>query len=357
MNAGGKENRVDVIEFLRGIAAMMVVLYHYSTSTLPSIKPNPLAPWGAYGKYGVEMFFVISGFVIYLTLTRIPGRPALLDLRRFLLRRTVRVLVPAWAALALTFVVSYAAYLAHKPIDRGWIPLTAQTAVCNVTMTCGFASGVWMNAVYWTLEIELCFYALFGVLYYAWRGHARRTIASYFALGVAAWWFLGPAKPFFAYMLTFLVGVVLADVLVRGASRVWAFPVAAASLAVAYLQAGTPTLIFCGVAAVAIYLFYRVRLPERALFLGTISFSLYLTHTLIAYFAEGVLKHTHAQSTGAGKVVMLLVYAAIATAWAYGFYRLIEAPVVKRARALLRTTALPAELGDMDRSVSVTKRA
>jgi peptidoglycan/LPS O-acetylase OafA/YrhL len=329
-----KENRVDAIEFLRGVAAMLVVLYHYSASTLPSIRPNPLEPLFALGKHGVEMFFVISGFVIYLTLHRIGHEPAFADLRRFLLRRTVRVVVPAWASLVLTFAVNYAAYSLHKPIDRGWLPLQASTAACNVFMVCGFASAPWMNAVYWTLEVELCFYLTFGVLYFLWRGDARKTIVSYFALGIAAWLLFGGAKPFTMYMLTFVVGVALADVLERGASRLWALPLAGAALGVLYLQAGLPSFAFSAVAGACIYLFHRVRLPDAALFLGKVSFSLYLTHTLIAYFAEGVLKHTHLQSTPAGKVMMLFVYAAIATAWSYLFFRIVEAPVMRRARAL-----------------------
>jgi peptidoglycan/LPS O-acetylase OafA/YrhL len=334
MPAASKDGRIDIVEFLRGVAALLVVFFHYANSTIPSIKPNPLAAVFAYGRHGVEMFFVISGFVIYLTLQRLRGAPTLADLRKFLLRRSIRVVVPAWASLALTLVVYYSAYYLYKPLDFGWPAMTGRTAACNVVMVCSLAGGHWINAVFWTLEVELCFYLTYSVLLYLWRGDARKVIASYFIFGVALW-MTGSTRTFPRYMLIFLVGVLLADALLRRI-EVWTLPLALASLAIVYAQVGIRPVAFSAVAALSIYALYKIRLPGWLLFLGTISFSLYLTHTLAAFFGESVLKRLlptlHAES--GGKVVLLFVYAAFATAWSYAFYRLIEAPVVKRARAI-----------------------
>jgi hypothetical protein len=313
---------------------MAVVVFHYSNSTIPSIKPNPLAPIGEYGKHGVEMFFVISGFVIYLTLRRLRHAPSASDLGKFLLRRSIRVVAPAWASLALTLAVYYGSYYFYKPLDFGWPPMTAGTAACNVFMCCSAASGHWINAVYWTLEVELCFYLSFSVLFYLWRGHAPKVVLSYFAFGVALW-LSGSSRTFPMYALTFLVGVLLADVLVGEGKLAWWLPLALASLGIVYLEAGIRSVAFSAAAAVAIYALYRAKLPDWALFLGKVSFSLYLTHTLLAALSESVLKRLlPLHHSAPGKVVMLLVYCAVATAFSYVFYRVVEAPVVRRARAI-----------------------
>jgi peptidoglycan/LPS O-acetylase OafA/YrhL len=188
--------------------------------------------------------------------------------------------------------------------------------------------------VYWTLEVELCFYAIFSVLFYLWRGNSTRVIATYFALGVALW-ILGSTKTFPVYMLTFVVGVLLADVLVRGAPLRWCLPLAVAALVIVYFRAGPISVTFCAIAAVAIYLFYEVRVREWMMFLGTVSYSLYLTHTLAAFFGEFLIRRLLPfHGTDVGKCLLVFVYIAFAVGWSYAFYRVIEAPVVRVARAL-----------------------
>ena len=59
-----RENHIEIIDFLRGIAALSVVLFHYATSSIASIKPNATSEFFEWGRLGVQVFFVISGFII-----------------------------------------------------------------------------------------------------------------------------------------------------------------------------------------------------------------------------------------------------------------------------------------------------
>jgi len=68
MAVKNKEQYVNIIELLRGIAALGVVCFHFANSTLPTIKPNPLGSFFEWAKLGIPMFFIISGYVIPLSM-------------------------------------------------------------------------------------------------------------------------------------------------------------------------------------------------------------------------------------------------------------------------------------------------
>src|SRR5246127_1178159 len=88
------------IQYLRGIAAFAVVCFHaFQWTNVAGLTPTDF-PTGA---AGVDVFFVISGFVMWVTTDRDPPKPL-----EFLRRRAVRILPPYWlftllaAVLALT---------------------------------------------------------------------------------------------------------------------------------------------------------------------------------------------------------------------------------------------------------------
>ena len=74
-----------MIEFLRGVAALGVVGFHFANSTLPTIKPNPMGDFFEWAKLGIPVFFIISGFVIPYAMYTAGYR--LRDAGRFFLKR------------------------------------------------------------------------------------------------------------------------------------------------------------------------------------------------------------------------------------------------------------------------------
>ena len=93
-----KSDRLVEIDALRGVAALAVVLFHYTTRFTELFKPGTL-PTISFpgGHYGVNLFFIISGFVIFMTLEK-TARP--LD---FVVSRFSRLFPAYWAAIFLTF--------------------------------------------------------------------------------------------------------------------------------------------------------------------------------------------------------------------------------------------------------------
>lgn len=88
------------LDVFRGIAALGVVLFHYTSqySTLFQHSPE-MNFYFSLGRHGVELFFIMSGFVILITLERTKSS---LD---FIVKRFARLYPAYWVAIALTFTV------------------------------------------------------------------------------------------------------------------------------------------------------------------------------------------------------------------------------------------------------------
>ena len=166
--------RIAVIDGLRLVAALMVVGYHYVA------YDRGTSPWGAaavatfpgahlpasYGWLGVDLFFVISGFVICMSAWgRTPGA--------FFRSRVIRLFPAYWAAVLLTFAV-----VSLWPVVRG--PVGFSDALLNLTMLQEPLGVRSVDPVYWTLWAEARFYLLFAVV--VWRGLTYRR-AMIFCVG------------------------------------------------------------------------------------------------------------------------------------------------------------------------------
>jgi peptidoglycan/LPS O-acetylase OafA/YrhL len=148
-------NRVNEIDLLRFLAALSVVLFHYSfrgyVADDMSIMPYPLlAPAAKYGYLGVDLFFLISGFVIVMSAS---GG----GVRRFLVSRAVRLYPAFWACCTLTFALTLA-------IGGGRYSASAGQYLVNLTMLSGFFGVASLDGVYWSLFVELKFYFLVALL-------------------------------------------------------------------------------------------------------------------------------------------------------------------------------------------------
>ncbi|MEB8338618.1 acyltransferase family protein [Streptomyces endophyticus] len=151
-------SRLYALDGLRLIAALMVAAYHYggrdgevsqAWGTSPSSQFPSLHGWFAYGCLGVQIFFVISGFVICMSGW---GRP----LRSFFASRAARLLPSYWVAIVLVtavFALPVVVYEAVSPSD----------ALVNLTMLQQPLGVDRVLGVCWTLWAELRFYALFAL--------------------------------------------------------------------------------------------------------------------------------------------------------------------------------------------------
>lgn len=139
------------LDLLRFTAAFFVMIYHYCYSARWAGIDGAAWNWsiGQYGRFGVDLFFVISGFVIaYSTKDR--------GVWRFAVSRTVR-LVPA-------FVICSALTLAIRVYGGKVAPIDALPIwLANLTFFPGAFGKPFLDGAYWTLAFEVRFYAFVAI--------------------------------------------------------------------------------------------------------------------------------------------------------------------------------------------------
>ncbi|MFB6812326.1 acyltransferase family protein [Streptomyces sp. NPDC056387] len=160
-NSAPRRPRLYVLDGLRLIAALSVVSFHWAGVNIhPEVwgqKPQVLMPdthrFASYGWMGVQLFFLISGFVICMSCW---GRSP----RDYFTSRVVRLYPAYWAGIVITtLVVNFAA-----TVRASRRPMSISDVLTNLTMLERPLGVTEADGVYWTLWIELRFYLLFAVV-------------------------------------------------------------------------------------------------------------------------------------------------------------------------------------------------
>jgi peptidoglycan/LPS O-acetylase OafA/YrhL len=330
--------RLPGLDVLRGLAAVAVMAFHYTTRFGlvfgHSAAPAFSVPWG---QRGVEVFFVVSGFAIELSLESTSNA------RDFLVSRTLRLYPTFWAALAVTLVVVGVFGLPERVIS-------VHSALLNFTMIPASLGGDVADAVYWTLERELRFYGL--VLLLLALGLRRFTVHALLAtvalqtLGaVGAWvphWLADLTNAGWAHL--FASGMLLARARRDSSPRTFQTYALLALCLVTSRALGGTQFAYGSAAVALVWLATRasVRGPlARALgWLGRISYPLYLVHQYVGYV---VMRALYAQ--GATPGVAIASASAVALGLAVALHFLVEErclDVIRRARGRVHSSpALP----------------
>lgn len=379
----GTQNRLRHVEGLRAIAVIMVMVFH---AGLPM----------AGGFTGVDVFFVISGFVITALLAREMQATGSVDLKRFYSRRAKRLLPALSVVLLVTGLL--AAF---------WLPLEAQTiggstgaaaALFMANFEIMRVTGGYFDAAAesnpllhtWSLAVEEQFYLIFpALLIFGWVwlgkrwGHRRGAIAvvgavlaSSFALsllfssGHALAGVGSPLKMAFYSSPTraweFGVGAILALLALRTAGgdsgdkaalRWWALAAWTGAGLLAFsafflhggpgfpgLHALAPVLgtaLLIAAAGRGTSLVGRVLQSGPMVRIGELSYSLYLWHWPVLVLGIGLLHRMGVEGADSLWVSTLLIVVSVIPAWLS--YRFVESPI--RGAASIRGLRVPALAG------------
>lgn len=331
----GGSTRLVEVDALRGIAAMAVVLFHMSTRYNQLFTPAETASWALpHGHYGVNLFFIISGFVIFMTLER-TRRP--MD---FVISRFSRLFPAYWCAIVITFVITHALAMPIKTV-------TAAQAAGNFLMLHGYLGIPHVDGVYWTLEVELMFYLGMFTLFITGRLHRLVPVMlGVLALRIAYVWLergFGIELPWtlsriliLPYIPWFCLGMaVYKFVSTRdGSVRQWQV-LAVAALATLALTDGPGLAALAVVLALLVWGAASARLPwlgNRVLvWLGAISYPLYLLHENIGWCV--ILRLSE---RGVPIDVATLVAIALALVMATLLHKWVEYPAMQAIRRTYR---------------------
>lgn len=320
--------RFQSIQIMRGIAASMVVLYHFGYSNTNFLSAFPsFGSLFKYGDLGVWMFFVISGFVIpyamYSTSYRITD-----GAWPFLLRRIVR-LEPAYiVSLLLAFVLAYAA--ARTPGYRGPPEPSLENFLLQFAYLAPWFDVPWLDDVAWTLAIEFQFYLFMLIAAPLLLSKPAWSKTLFFAAIVATSFIFGDKRALFHYLPCFALGfsvflfhigrIRLVDLLALGVLFV---------MAIAF-ETTIPTAVVAGISALLILTPIDRPVPVLS-FLGTISYSLYLIHTLIGNRIVNLAMRTSSSWIQIGGFAAAIL-ASLSAALALWYF--VEQPSHLRARMI-----------------------
>jgi peptidoglycan/LPS O-acetylase OafA/YrhL len=156
-----RSERQESVEILRGLAAFSVLWFHLTNGGTASFLPSGtlLKASGAYGYLGVQLFFVISGFIIPYSLS-LRRYQVVIDGLGFLCRRIVRI-EPAYLVSAVFVVVLQQVASAftgsHAAMPASGLGLASSLALHFAYLAPWF-NVPWLSAVYWSLAIEFQYY-------------------------------------------------------------------------------------------------------------------------------------------------------------------------------------------------------
>lgn len=144
-----KTHRIDELDSLRGIAALLVVFFHYTL-----FRPDDGLRFNV-GTTGVDLFFIISGFVIYMSISQISNS------KEFIVNRISRLYPTYWASVTLTFLLIICQSLYYDKFSV----LIVNNYFGNMTMFQYYLNIIDLDGPYWTMIIEMNFYIIIVILY------------------------------------------------------------------------------------------------------------------------------------------------------------------------------------------------
>lgn len=193
------------IQILRAFAALNVVLFHIlGASAVMGLSPGPLRFLEGWGECGVDIFFVISGFVMVVAHAGKDISPI-----EFMILRVHRIVPIYWLLTLLVLAV----YMVMPQLAKSVTPSTG-----HILASLLFLSGALIDKppvlyVGWTLEYEMLFYLLFAASLLLQRGHIRLVLQ---VIGIAVAIGLGGAN---AVLSEFLLGVLAGELFLRQTLR------------------------------------------------------------------------------------------------------------------------------------------
>jgi hypothetical protein len=388
----GFQGRSTYIDGLRGLAALAVACYHIDRYGPLPVAAMPLIPrWLMtiidHGSIGVQVFFVISGFVIAYSVRSAWVTPRYLG--NYVLRRSIRLDPPYWTTILFVLLLHAVMHLHlgfDSPLDvpsklepaLSWHLIAShvlylQNIIAYFQSIGGYTQYENLSAGFWTLCIEVQFYLLYvvgqgiaqrfpyrdrrdpaqaspvGLLVvfaplallslFVWNrtahGHAIYDndmwiirFFSMFFLGASVWWVLDgriPRAVFWLYVAAFA-----ARILQQGLTEGWSDDLTI-GLSAAFLT-GLSVYLAGWLGKLGTWLNYR---PVQ--YLGAVSYSLYLIHFpmshVVTTMGSSLLGESPSPAAATGVLILALVVSLLA---AHILYVFVEAPSVRLAARFKR---------------------
>lgn len=197
-----KVHQIDALQMMRAVAVILVLWCHsgqmladYHSKGLPGL-----------GVFGIDVFFVISGFILSLSVIKKPGKPGLSNAWDFTKRRLIRIFPMYWLFLSLALLRMA---LSHHILDHNYLTaifLLPDPRYPNDWLIFGLA---------WTLIFEIFFYYILGLILLRTTRRAVPTLITLLVFAACCSHFINICHPFWIIacnpiLLEFVFGAFLA---------------------------------------------------------------------------------------------------------------------------------------------------
>lgn len=317
MTARGRLSELDA---LRGLGAILVLNFHYSTRFHEIFPKAPHVPFHVGGgEYRVLLFFAISGFAIFFSTAKLRSG------WDFVANRASRLLPAYWTAMLLTLAIEHLGHMTALYVS----PLAT---VMNVTMLQGFFFLPGIDGAYWTLTVEISFYACILLLWAVFRlRDVERLLLGWLALKLVfdLLWTDMPERMVMLFVLRYVpfFAIGMACWRVWSGARRWRdqWPVfVGIAITVVASETWDVWIVTLAIAA-AFWAMVQGRMGwirwGPLIWVGQISYSLYLVHQHIGFTVM-----MNAERLGIDPLTSYALAIVAAFTLGYGVNRLVERP-------------------------------
>lgn len=326
-----KDNtQINILDSLRAFAVLSVCLFHFVCTTTGFINTKWVLDFFSLGKYGVQLFFVISGFVIPWAMFNAGFENKFFF--KFLSKRFIRLEPPYLLSVFLTLCLIF---LRHKFSYSGTSSsVTSNQIFLHFGYLIPFFEGYnWLNEVYWTLAIEFQYYIFIALLFVILKKSnlMTRIFIYVFILAISfinhlPIYFIN-YKEFLPYWLpVFLLGIMLFLFFSKIISKKEYIIVSAVLLVFCVFKYPLGSVIYSCIPIVCIHFWKNSKLWGLDM-IGRFSYSIYLFHALLGGTFINVMSHTY--HSDFSKILIISLGIIITLLGSYCTYLLIEKPSKK----------------------------
>lgn len=313
------QKNIPVINSYRAIGIIMVMFAHYTCNIIGFFDSPSLPYIHKTGYMAVIIFFTISGFVIPWWLYNCQYK--ITDYLRFVARRMLRIEPPFLIAMGLAIAYTYVRVISPYYNGHETFPTIKQILLHIGYLIPFYKDQHWIRESYWTLAIECQWYLVMGLMYPLFFNKKRLIrIITYLIILIPCFMV---NKYLLQYFPVLLMGTLLCSYVTKTINK-WEYII----LSVVYfffLIINTNYLMaFPSLIIIPMLLFFADYNNKKLNFIGNMSYSIYLMHSLTGTALVNYCSHIVTNPI----YKILIVFAGIlfTLLTSYIFYRLIEKP-------------------------------
>ncbi len=315
------QKNISVINSYRAIGILLVCFAHF-TCNITGFFDSPILPYiHNIGYMAVIVFFTISGFVIPWWLFHCQYE--IKDYFRFCARRLIRIEPPFIIALGLAIAYTYIRTLSPYYNGVETFPTVKQILLQLGYLVPFFEGERWVRDSYWTLAVEAQWYLTMGLMYplfFSKKMYIR--LITYCAILIPC--FL-VNQYLLHYFPVLLIGTLLCSYVTKTIGKAEYLSITILYLIYLFYGAGSGLLVIFGsIIIIPMLLLYSDYKNKKLSFIGNMSYSVYLMHSLTGTALVNYFSHICTNTFE--KIIVVFGGIVFTLICSYVFYRLVEKP-------------------------------